>query len=138
MARTHEVPNHLNVQDTLFLGLSARQVATLMAFASTAYGMWDQLPMLPLVGRGSLAALVLLAGVAFTLIQPAGRPLDDWAFAVFAYVVTPKRLRWCRPEVDPQEWCIGYASGWVELEPNLGWGIPDSRRDAAGEDTDVE
>ncbi len=28
MARTHEVPNHLNVEDTLFLGLTARQVAT--------------------------------------------------------------------------------------------------------------
>lgn len=138
MARTHEVSNHLNVQDTLFLDLSARQVATLMPFASTAYGMWDQLPMLPLVGRGSLAALVLLAGVAFTLIQPAGRPLDDWAFAVCAYVVTPKRLRWCRPEVDPQEWCLGDASGWVELEPNLGWGIRNSSRDAAGEDTHVE
>ena len=39
MARTHEVPNHLNVQDTLFLGLTARQVATFMAFASP--GVWD-------------------------------------------------------------------------------------------------
>ena len=47
MARTHEVPNHLNVQDTLFLGLTARQVATLMAFASPAYGIWDQLTIAP-------------------------------------------------------------------------------------------
>jgi PrgI family protein len=137
VAHTHEVPNHLNVQDTLFLGLSARQVATLMAFASTAYGIWDQLPTLPLVGRGSLAVLVLLAGLAFTLIQPSGRPLDDWAFAVLAYVVTPKKLRWCRPEVDPHEWCLGVASGWVDFEPNLGWGVENSK-DVANEDTDVE
>ena len=41
MSRTHEVPNHLNVQDTLFLGLTARQVATFMAFASPAYGFFS-------------------------------------------------------------------------------------------------
>ncbi len=122
MARTHEVPNHLNVQDTLFLGLTARQVATFMAFASPAYGIWDQLTIAPLVVRGALAALVLVAGIAFTLIQPGGRPLDEWAFAVFAYAVSPRRLRWCRPEADPREWCLGGSSGWVDLAPRLGWG----------------
>jgi len=79
VARAHEVPNHLNVQDTLFLGLSARPVATFMAFASPAYGIWDQLTILPVVARGSLSVLVLLAGVAFTFIQPGGRPLEEWA-----------------------------------------------------------
>jgi hypothetical protein len=121
MSRTHEVPNHLNVQDRLFLGLSARQVATFMAFASPAYGIWDQLTVAPLGLRGSLAALVVLLGVAFTLIQPAGRPLEEWVFAAFAYLVTPKQLRWCRPEADPREWCVGGSSGWVELVPTLGW-----------------
>jgi len=47
VARTHEVPNQLNVEDTLFLGLTARQVATFMAFASPAYGIWDQLTVAP-------------------------------------------------------------------------------------------
>ena len=51
MSRTHEVPNHLNVQDTLFLGLTARQVATFMAFASPAYGIWDQLTIAPVAVR---------------------------------------------------------------------------------------
>ena len=122
MARTHEVPNHLNVQDTLFLGLSARQVATFMAFASPGYGIWDQLTVAPVVVRGSIAALVVLLGVAFTLIQPAGRPLEEWAFAAFAYLVTPRQLRWYRPEADPREWRVGGSSGWVELVPTLGWG----------------
>jgi hypothetical protein len=138
VARTHEVPNHLNVQDTLFLGLSARQVATLMAFTSTAYGMWDQLSILPLVVRGSVAGLVFLAGLAFTLIQPAGRPLDEWAFAIFAYLVTPNRLRWCRPELDPRDWYLDATSGWAELEPNLVWGARTCSTDAALEDTDGE
>src|SRR5262249_2686330 len=59
VARTHEVPNHLNVQDTLFLGLTARQVAAFMAFASPAYGIWDQPTVAPLPVRGALAALVV-------------------------------------------------------------------------------
>jgi hypothetical protein len=122
VASTHEVPNHLNVQDTLFLGLSARQVATFMAFASPAYGIWDQLTVAPVALRGSLAALVVVLGVVFTLIQPAGRPLEEWIFAAMAYLVTPRQLRWCRPDADPGEWCVARSSGWVELIPTLGWG----------------
>jgi PrgI family protein len=133
VARTHEVPNHLNVQDTLFLGLTARQVATFMAFASPAYGIWDQLTSAPLPVRGTLAGLVLLAGIGFTLIQPGGRPLDEWAFAVFAYAVTPRRLRWCRPEVDPREWCLAGTPGWVDLAPRLGWGSGASGSPEEGE-----
>ena len=52
MAHTHEVPNHLNVEDTLFLGLTSRQVATFIAFASPAYGLYDQLTVAPMVVRG--------------------------------------------------------------------------------------
>ena len=122
MARTHEVPNHLNVQDTLFLGLTARQVATFMAFASPAYGMWDQLTVAPLPVRGVLAGLVILAGIAFALLQPGGRPLDEWAFAVFAYAVTPRRLRWHHPGADPRDWNAETGTGWVDLAPRLGWG----------------
>jgi PrgI family protein len=121
MARTHEVPNHLNVQDTLFLGLTARQVATFMAFASPAYGIWDQLTIAPLPIRGALAGFVVLAGIAFTLLQPGGRPLDEWAFAVCAYAVTPRRMRWHHPLTDPREWGADRGTGWVDLAPRLGW-----------------
>jgi hypothetical protein len=122
MSRTHEVPNHLNVRDTLFLGLDARQVATLMAFASLAYGIWDQLAIAPMGVRGTLAAVVVLAGVTFTLFQPGGRPLDEWAFALFAHVVSPRRVRWCRPEANPLDWSPVGSPGWVDLAPRLGWG----------------
>jgi hypothetical protein len=134
MARTHEVPNHLNVQDTLFFGLSAKQVATFIAFASPAYGIWDQLTIAPVLVRGSLAAMVLLAGLAFSVIQPGGRPLEEWAFAALAYIVTPRRLRWCRPEADQREWCVASSTGWVELVPSLGWG----RGDVDGDDWHVQ
>jgi PrgI family protein len=135
MARTHEVPNHLNVQDTLFLGLTARQVATLMAFASPAYGIWDQLTIAPLPVRGSLAALLVLAGIAFTLLQPGGRPLDEWTFALLAFAVSPRSLRWSRPEVDPLEWCPPTSAGWVDLSPCLNWAsrAGDPRKDEKGD-----
>jgi PrgI family protein len=133
VARTHEVPNHLNVQDTLFLGLTARQVATFMAFASPAYGVWDQLTIAPVVVRGALVGLMVLLGVAFTLVQPGGRPLDEWAFAVLAYVVTPRRLHWQRPEPDPCEWRVGGPAGWADLAPRLGWGSTDLKSDDSGE-----
>jgi hypothetical protein len=70
MSHTHEVPNHLNVEDTLFLGLTSRQVATFIAFASPAYGLHDQLTVAPMVVRGALAALILTIGIAFTFIHP--------------------------------------------------------------------
>ena len=132
MARAHEVPNHLNVQDTLFLGLTARQVATFMAFASPAYGIWDQLTIAPVPVRGTLAGLLVLAGIAFTLIQPGNRPLDEWAFALFAYTVTPRRLSWCRSEPDPRDWSPIGSAGWVDLAPIVGWarGVPDERQPA--------
>jgi len=85
VARTHEVPNHLNVEDTLFLGLTARQVATFMAFASPAYGIWDQLTVAPTPVRGALAGLLLLVGIGFALVQPGHRPLDEWVFAILAH-----------------------------------------------------
>jgi hypothetical protein len=122
VAHTHEVPNHLNVEDTLVLGLTPRQVATFMAFASPAYGLYDQLTVAPMVVRGALAGLILIVGIAFTFIQPGRRPLDEWAFALFAYLVTPRRLRWCRAEPDAREWGRAIPSGWVELTPGLGWG----------------
>ena len=121
MARTNEVPNHLNVQDTVFLGLTERQAATLIAFASSAYGLWDQLTVAPVPVRGLLAALVLLLGIAFTLVQPGGRPLDEWAFVVSAFAVTPRRLHWRRPEPDQRDWSAGTPSGWADLAPRLGW-----------------
>ena len=119
MARTHEVPNHLNVQDTLFLGLTARQVATFMAFASPAYGVWEQAGDLPLLLRGGLALALALLGLVFALVRGKGRTLDEWLFAMLAYSLQARRMTWQRTldeTPDPTA-----SAGWAELDPELGW-----------------
>jgi hypothetical protein len=55
MPRIYEVPTHLNVEDTLLLGLTARQLVRLAAFASLAYGLWDQVTAIPPVPRAVAA-----------------------------------------------------------------------------------
>ena len=121
MARTDEVPNHLNVQDTVFLGLTERQAAILITCAASAYGLWDQLSVAPAPVRASLAALVLVLGIAFSFFQPGGRPLDEWALAVLAFTVTPRRLHWRRAEPDQRAWSAATPSGWADLAPRLSW-----------------
>jgi hypothetical protein len=121
MAKTHEVPTHLNGEDKLFVGLTARQLATFMAFASPAYGIWDQFTVAPVPVRGAFAAAVVLVGIVFMLVQPGQRPLDEWAFAVFAFLTLGRRLSWRRAEPDPNEWRSGAAPDWADFEPRLGW-----------------
>jgi hypothetical protein len=121
VAKTHEVPNHLNVEDTLFFGFTARQLAVFMAFVSPAYGVWDQLTVLPDPVRGTLAVVVAMLGVLFALVQPGGRPLDEWAFAVFAHISAARRLSWRPVEPDPRDWCAATATGWADLSLNVDW-----------------
>jgi hypothetical protein len=113
------VPNHINVHDTLFLGLSARQLATFIAFALPAYRIWDQLTVVPMPVRGTLAGLVILPLAAFALIQPGDSALDEWAFAaVFAFAISPRRQRWDHQLADAWDWRSDVGTGWVDLAPH--------------------
>ena len=117
--RAHEIPTHLNVEDKAFFGLSVRQLTCLIVGASSAYGLWNQWPELPVGPRAGLAAACLVLGLALALVRPGGRGLEEWAFVLLHYAATPKRSVW-RPEPDPAEWRpAGLA--WTELEPTLGW-----------------
>jgi hypothetical protein len=42
MPRVYELPTHLDVQDTLLFGLTARQLVRLAVGASVAYAIWNQ------------------------------------------------------------------------------------------------
>ena len=123
MALTHEIPTHLSVEDTIIFGLTSRQVLTFMAFASPAYGVWEQAGDLPLVLRGGLALALAVLGLVFALVHARGRTLDEWLFAMLAYSLQARRMTWQR---TLDETCDPTASaGWAELDPELGW-IPAS------------
>ena len=72
MPRIYEVPTHLNVEDTLLLGLTPRQLVRLAAFTSLAYGLWDQVTVIPPVARVLAAGLLALIGALVALVQPGG------------------------------------------------------------------
>ena len=120
MARIIEVPTHLNVEDTLLFGMTARQILRLVASLSIAYGVWDQLD-LPTAVRGTLAILLALLGVLLAVVQPGSRPLDQWAFAAAVYALLPRRLVWSRPQPDPSHWRVVTTAGWADLDVAVGW-----------------
>ena len=128
MPRVYELPTHLHVEDTLILGLTARQLVRLMLGASLAYGLWDQAVWLPDEVRLPLAIVVAILGVLVALVQPAGRPLDQWLLAGLLFVVLPRRLVW-RPGVlglrQPQR----DQSAWAELSLQPAWVDADVEQD---------
>ncbi|HEY3059787.1 MAG TPA: PrgI family protein [Chloroflexota bacterium] len=84
----------MQVEDQLIAGLTARQLLRLMIGASLAYAAWDQLNWLPEDIRLALAAMLAIVGVLFALVQPGGRPLDQWLVAGLLFVALPRRLVW--------------------------------------------
>jgi hypothetical protein len=120
----HEVPTHLNVEDTLLLGLTARQLGVLVGCAALAYRLWLQWPALPLGVRFGLAGVCVLVGLLVAFVRPGERPLEQWALAGLAYLATPRRATWAVAEPRPSDWRPAGASGWVERTPALGWAEP--------------
>ena len=120
MPRLYELPTHLQVEDQLIAGLTARQLLRLMIGASLAYGVWDQPGWLPQEVRLTLAAVLAVIGVLFALLHPGGRPLDQWLLAGLLFVVQPRRLVW-RPGMTPLHQSPGEQPGWAELELHPDW-----------------
>jgi hypothetical protein len=119
MPRVYELPTHLQVEDDLIAGLTARQLLRLMIGASLAYGLWDQAVWLPREVRLPLALMLAIGGLAFALLQPGGRPLDQWLLAGALFAVLPRRLVW-RLEARPLVPSTG-QQGWGELELRPEW-----------------
>ena len=120
MARRHEVPTHLNVEDKAFFGLSVRQTMNLTGGAAGTYGLWNQWPDMPLALRVTLAVLSLLLALAFTLVRVYGRGLDEWLFILLHYVTTPKACRWQTSCLVQHERRTA-ETAWEELNPAVSW-----------------
>ena len=128
---SHEIPTHLQVEDKPLLGLSARQLAYLLAGASAAYALWQQGAGLPPGPRAALAAACLLVAATVALLRPLGRGLDEWAVVVLRAAAVPRRSRWRPREPAPpdREPC---GAAWAEFAPHPGWLAPPGRAATAG------
>jgi hypothetical protein len=123
MTRVYEIPTHLQVEDVLIAGLTPRQLLRLLAGASIAYGLWDQVILLPLGARAVAAGLVALGALVVALFQPGGRPIDQWIFAAVFYALLPHRWIWRTTEIDSGASEGSEAStDWADLAPVPGWG----------------
>ena len=118
--RHHEVPTHLDVEDRVVFGLTARQFLYLLVGSSATYALWDQ------VGSAAGSLRVVAAGVcvivtlAFALLRPAGRPLEAWLLAALLYLGSPRAATWRPPEPEATDW-RPLTAEWQELTPSPVW-----------------
>ena len=127
MTRVYELPTHLQVEDQLIAGLTVRQLLRLVIGASLAYGVWDQAGWLAQDVRLAVAVVLAVIGVSFALLQPGGRPLDQWLLAAVLFVVLPRRLVW-RPGAVLLHQLPRAHPGWAELELRPEWLVTEPDR----------
>ncbi|WP_040668814.1 PrgI family mobile element protein [Nitrolancea hollandica] len=118
--RRHEIPTHLNVEDTVFLGLRVRQVLFLVSGCAAGYQLWAQWPELPLALRLALALTCLVVAFAIALVRPQGRGLEEWAIVTLRYALVPNRTVW-RPREFVWTGESAPQTGWEEFSPRINW-----------------
>lgn len=116
----HEVPTHLNVEDRVLLGLTVRQFLYLLVGCSASYALWGQLSSFGAPIRVGCVALCVGLTLAFALLQPAGRPLEEWLAAALIFLAVPRRATWQLAEPALEQWRPVGAS-WQELTPSPVW-----------------
>ena len=107
----HEIPTHLEVEDRILFGLTLRQGIVVLVGLSIGYSLYAQLGNLPwpddgagagghppLALRVAVALLPALLTLAVAVVQPAGRPLEEWLVALARYAALPKQYIW-RPRI---------------------------------------
>src|SRR5579875_3777011 len=96
MTYIHDVPNHLEVEDTFVLGLTVRQCVIVGCGAAMAYGLFNDLfSSIPNPAIGLVVGLVaafLLFGVllAVALVRVGGRGLDEWDWSCWFIPCAPR------------------------------------------------
>jgi hypothetical protein len=116
----HEVPTHLDVEDKVLYGLTVRQFLYLLVGSSASYALWDQAAV---VGDGLRVAGVgvgIGTSLAFALVRPAGRALEEWLVAGLVFAASPRSSTWQPVEPVAADWRPIGAS-WQELTPSLAW-----------------
>ena len=99
MKYKHQIPIHLEVEDHLIAGLSARQLLMIGAGLALGYLVWSSLASLQVTTWGLLLAALLsllpaLLGAVAAFFRPASRGLEEWALVGTVYLAQPKRYLW--------------------------------------------
>ena len=116
----HEVPTHLNVEDKVLYGLTVRQFLYLLVGSSASYALWDQAAVLGDGLRTAGAGVCIGTSLAFALIRPAGRALEEWLVAAVVFAASPRRATWQPIEPRAGDWRPAGVD-WQELTPSLAW-----------------
>lgn len=104
MSRTHVVPTHLSMPETVFsiggVSLSARQFLLLLLGAAIGYDLWLNLAVLtPLPGgvvvRLLVASIPLLLASNLAFVRLSDRDLPGWLVIWLVYQRRPHVLVWC-------------------------------------------
>jgi len=132
MYQHHEVPTHLNVEDKVLLGLSVRQFLYVLVGSSVCYSLWEQSAGLGDVLRVPMVLVGVGTTLAFALLRPADRALEEWLAAALVFAATQKQATWIPIEPDPVDWRLAGAS-WQELAPSLVWGDGEVEEEEAGQ-----
>lgn len=102
-----DVPTHLDVEDTVVLGLTLRQMLLLLVGSGAAYTLWVHLlhAGVPLALGVLVTGCVLAPTIALAFLQPEGLLLDHWLLIRVRYACLPRTLVWgCVPlEDSPRE-----------------------------------
>ena len=116
----HEVPTHLNVEDKVLFGLTVRQFLYVLVGSSASYALWQQTLQLGDGPRTLLVGTCVVLTLAFALVRPAGRALEEWLVAALMFAASPRRATWQSPEPVSADWRPAGGT-WQELSPSLAW-----------------
>jgi hypothetical protein len=108
------------VEDKVLFGLTVRQFLYLLVGSSASYTLWDQA--VPLGDGLRLAAVgtCVATTLAFALLRPAGRALEEWLVAALVFAASPRQATWQPLEPLPADWRPAGGT-WQELTPALAW-----------------
>ena len=123
----HEVPTHLDVEDKVAFGLTVRQFLYLLVGSSASYALWDQAAALGDGLRLASVAACAATTLAFALVRPAGRALEEWLVAGLVFAASPRQATWQPVEPVPADW-RPMGGSWQELTPALAWADDEGER----------
>jgi hypothetical protein len=119
-SQQHEVPTHLNVEDKVLFGLTVRQFLYVLVGSSTSYALWEQAAVYGEALRDVCVVLCVGSTLAFALLRPAGRALEEWLAAAVLFAACPRQATWRPLEPSAADW-LPSGAAWQELVPNAVW-----------------